>query len=126
MCVTFRDGQSALKAVEFSGMEVGSVSANCIVIRIHLLLQCVSHVQLEGQHIVIVLRTEKWLDVIEKELRLCGNNTVGLCEDSVQISPQAVYCHTFNPIGLEDSFDGNCFLYSRIIRCMMMGPEKVV
>ncbi|KAL1470710.1 hypothetical protein MTO96_024067, partial [Rhipicephalus appendiculatus] len=56
--VTFLEGQSALAATQLSGTQV------------------------DGQRIVVTLKTTNWAQAVEHELKLCCNNTVPLAEPS--------------------------------------------
>lgn len=58
MWVTFRDGQSALKAVNKKSI-------------------CISGIEFHFK-----LKTENWLSQVEREIALCTTNTVQLCTSS--------------------------------------------
>ncbi|CAM1293610.1 SYNJ1 (predicted) [Pycnogonum litorale] len=80
--ITFKEGQMALECVKMSGFEV-----------------CGYRVNLE-------LKTENWLQVIEKELRLCCDNTVPLHYDedaADNMEDDSVCCYDTNE--LEASYD---------------------
>lgn len=58
MWVTFRDGQSALTAMQKKSIRV------------------------RGIDFIINLKTENWVEQVEREIALCTSNTVQLCSSS--------------------------------------------
>lgn len=74
MWVTFRDGQSALIAVQKKSI--------CI----------------RGIEFHFNLKTENWLAQVEREIALCTTNTVQLCTSSPSKRTKAMFCSCILPM----------------------------
>uniref|UniRef100_T1ITZ6 phosphoinositide 5-phosphatase n=1 Tax=Strigamia maritima TaxID=126957 RepID=T1ITZ6_STRMM len=81
MWITFRDGVSALKALEWNGNEI------------------------QGHPLLLSLRTSDWKIEIEKQLKLCINNTIPLVDDE-QFNMNQNYEMSQ---GLEDSLEASYY-----------------